>query len=710
MKVPKKEDDRPSHIRTFDFFGSGMSKVSADQYQGACVFCGKEDHFYCDDKEGLWDCKVCGRNGNPVTFLEQLMKAAQDETEPSDIAKLEASRKMPWSEMKLHDLACVAGKWLMPIKAETGRVREIRTYDYKQLIAAAGTNAQLYGAEDLKNAKPGTRVWACEGHWDRIAMTWLLRRAGLLKNQVVVAFPGAGTFKQPWRPWFKGMEIVYLFDNDEAGDRGAEKAHEHTDGISKSQKFVHWPHSLKKGYDTRDFVTERAASDPTAVIEELLKLCKAQPRTLNQLKGKDEKEEEVVDPISWPELVKAFQAKVEFSSDMEDCLALMMSICLSNDIPGDPLWMYMVAPPGAGKTMLIAALSQSPRCLLRSSVTPHCLVSGWRGDADKDPSLIPKLVGLTFVAKDFTEILTMPQMAQDEVFSTLRGAYDGSVSKTFGNGATREYKDCRFSMLAGVTHAIHASKTASLGERFLKFQFRRFTRVHAEAAVHHAIANVGNEAEMEQELCRAANAFLQKKLTPETLPHLPRDFIDRLTALVQLIALLRAQVERDIRTDQIKYRPEPEAGTRLAKQLSKLARIVAAVKDKKIVDQDDYNLVERVAFDTAYGFHADIVDAMMKEGGTCTKPDIVRHASVSSSSIHRYVEDLLLLNVLTKAGQTEPDGRGRPADLFKVTDKVAELWSRSKGIAWKSSKPTNSESASSTKRSGLRLRVPSKSA
>ena len=701
MKLNKQDDDTPAHIRTLDFFGAAMEKTSSNQFVGSCVFCGKEDHFYCDEKEGLWDCKRCGRHGNPTTFLEQLMKAAEEETEKTEIVKLEASRKLPWAEMKLHGLAYAGGRWLMPVKAETGRVRAIRTYDYKQLIYAAGLQAQLWGVERLKAAKPGTRVYVCEGEWDGIAMSWLLRRAGLLKDQIVVAVPGAGTFKKPWMFLLKDMDVIYLYDNDEAGDRGAERAAEFSEGLVRKARFVHWPHSLKKGYDTRDFIVERASTDPEAALEELLGLCKSQPRTATQLKK--DKEEEIIDPISWSELVETLKGRVEFSSDMEDCLALMMAVVLSNDIPGDPLWMYVVAPPGAGKTLLIASLATSSRCLLRSSVTPHCLVSGWRGDADKDPSLIPKLAGLTFVAKDFTEILTMPQIAQDEVFSTLRGAYDGSVSKTFGNGATREYKDCRFSMLAGVTHAIHASKTASLGERFLKFQFRKFTRSHAEAAVQLAIASVGAEAEIESALCRATSAYLQKKISSATLPKLPDVYIRRLTALVQLIALLRAQVERDPRTDQIKYRPEPEAGTRLAKQLSKLSRILAAVWELPEVDERCYSLVERVAFDTAYGFHADIVDAMMQAGGSCTRKDIAQKAHVSSSSVYRYVEDLILLKVIAKSGETQQEA-GRPADLYQVTDKVAELWARSKGKTWTaSSKQTKNSSESSTKRSGLKL-------
>src|SRR3546814_12104751 len=58
-----------------------------------------------------------------------------------------------------------------------------------------------------------------------------------------------------------------------------------------------------------------------------------------------------------------------------------------------------------------------------------------------------------------------------------------------------------------------------------------------------------------------------------------------------------------------------EAGTRLMKQLGQLARIMAWIDGKDRVDEETMHQVKRVAMDTAYGFHLEIVDAMMRMGG-----------------------------------------------------------------------------------------------
>lgn len=701
----------PDHVRTFNFYGADLKPMGA-QYQGDCVFCGKQDHFYTDKKEGMWDCKVCLRKGNHITFLEQLLDAAKEETTDEDWKKLEDSRGIPRQHMVRRELAWAGGRWLVPVRADTGRVRDLRVYDFKQLIATAGCKVQLWGADRLAKSKSGAKVWLCEGEWDGLAMEWLLYRCNQRVHEdgrtIVVAVPGAGTFKEEWFKLFAGKDVISLFDNDEAGDKGAEKVFEKLSGIAKSMRFVHWPRSEKLGYDTRDYVRASltTSADPKQVLDALEALCCPMPRTVKEDSKREKNAVGHVETIDFYELKQVFSSKIKMSIDMVDCLKIMMAVCLSNDVPGDPLWAYLVGPPGIGKTLLLSSLSETGRCLLRSTVTPASLVSGWKGEGDKDPSLIPKLKGLTFVAKDFTEILTMPQIAQDEVFSTLRGAYDGVVQKPFGNGVTREYKDCRFSMLAGVTHAIHACRNASLGERFLKFQYKKMEAEQAEAAVIAAIASIGQEVEMEKSLCDAASAFLARKVDAKTLPAIPKEFADRLLALVQLIAFLRAQVERDPRTNDVRYRPEPEAGTRLAKQLSKLAKMIALVEDKVEVDAEVYALVERVAYDTAHGFHLDVVDAMMRMGGEGTRDVMRKEADVSASTIGRYVDDLAILRIIVDTGKKTNPESGRPAVIYRITDKIAGLWARARGQSWT---PKSSKSPTSTPKLTLKRTSTSRS-
>ena len=336
-----------------------------------------------------------------------------------------------------------------------------------------------------------------------------------------------------------------------------------------------------------------------------------------------------------------------------------------------------------------------------STITPHALISGWRGADEKDPSLIPQLKGKTFIAKDFTEILDMPPFVQDEIFGTLRGAFDGTVEKFFGNGVHRSYTDCHFSMIAGVTHAINGSSKASLGERFLKFQMKEHSDHRNDEIVHAAISGVGKEKLVEHELQEAAKAFMANTTSIDELAPVPDWVIKRLTALVQLIAILRAQVERNNYSDEIKYRPTPEAGTRLAKQLIKLGHMLAIIENKKVITEEIYSLMERVAYNTANEFHLNIINIMMQTGGNCTKTDIVNEMCLPFSTISKRIDDLEILKAIQISDKMKKaiGTGGRPARVYEVTDKIAKLWKESK---WTQTKVASSDIKRSVQGHSLR--------
>jgi hypothetical protein len=322
--------------------------------------------------------------------------------------------------------------------------------------------------ESLAAARAGARVWHVEGEWDRLAMLWLLREAE--RSDIVVAVPGAGTFKADWIGAYAGKSVTAVYDADEAGDKGGIKAESKLVAVAKQLRFVQWPDSSPPGWDLRDFIVARSESGEgwaEAALEELEALSRAHPRRHEaggEGAGDDEEDPSgqlppglppLQEGMTFDELAACFDERLLLTPDMRDALKVMCAVALSTDVRTDPLWVYIVGTPGAGKTMMLQAFQGSTRCVFRSTVTAHGLVSGWK---EGDPSLIPLLSGKSFVLKDMTEVLSMPPMERDQIFATLRGAFDGSVDKSFGNGVHRVYNRLceppfeRFSMLAGVTH------------------------------------------------------------------------------------------------------------------------------------------------------------------------------------------------------------------------------------------------------------------
>src|SRR4051812_44704485 len=76
----------------FECLGVSLSESSGVNVSGDCPFCGKEDHFYVNQKTGQWDCKSCGKEGNLFTFLKMYTDMAHRETHNLDWIKLSKER------------------------------------------------------------------------------------------------------------------------------------------------------------------------------------------------------------------------------------------------------------------------------------------------------------------------------------------------------------------------------------------------------------------------------------------------------------------------------------------------------------------------------------------------------------------------------------------------------------------------------------------
>ena len=619
--------DLPQNIKPFACHGIEVEKPNnSGNWVADCPYCEKERKFFITEETGQWDCKSCGKSGNIITFLTDLSKRLKKNTTPKLFRKLSLDRgttrigdttyihKLPVSIIRDFNIGynIDTAEWCIPCITSRRTVKDLRHWHDGQMMATAGIKLQLGGEDRIIKSK---KVWICEGEWDAIWLQALLKDLNIKDG--ICWVPGASVFKDNWVKLFKDKDVICVMDADQAGDTGQERVYKKIKGVTKKLSFVNWPDQVQEGFDLRDFIIYGYAveDEPEDIIENLEGLIESRPRRVDE----DEEDEvnlkhktidDDIDPITFEELKEVFSKHISMDEDMIAALRVTMAVAMSNDIEGDPLWIYLVGPPGCGKTLLLSSMQTSARCKMVSTITPHALISGWRGADEKDPSLIPQLKGKTFIAKDFTEILDMPPFVQDEIFGTLRGAFDGTVEKFFGNGVHRSYTDCHFSMIAGVTHAINGSSKASLGERFLKFQMKEHSDHRNDEIVHAAISGVGKEKLVEHELQEAAKAFMANTTSIDELAPVPDWVIKRLTALVQLIAILRAQVERNNYSDEIKYRPTPEAGTRLAKQLIKLGHMLAIIENKKVITEEIYSLMERVAYNTANEFHLNIINIM----------------------------------------------------------------------------------------------------
>lgn len=672
-----------SRLAPFQTHGFEPVGFAGEQAYGNCIFCGKSSKFYVHQDTGQFDCKYCGLSGNVYGFLEEVIRLYGRETSRRDYIKLSRLRSLPVDAFRNWGLVYDGTRWLIPCYSDKGTVRDIRYWSplQKGIRSTKGCSVQLFGSDTLRNTSGG-RVYICEGEWDAMALHWLLDQLTTGESSVV-AVPGAATFKDQWVPWFSGRDVVLCYDNDLAGQRGSEKAYSKLKGTARSISAIHWPSSVNDGYDVRDLITQGIEADTK--VEVIFEAIQALIRTVSE-KG-DEGYISVTggaqvisvgeipeDQIpSFKQVVRKFRKHIQMSPEMEDALRIAFAVAYSIDVPGDPLWIYLIGPPGCGKTLLLMALQGSDRCVFQSSLSSHSLVSGF--NTNPDPSLLPRWNKHCAVLKDFTEIMSINIGGREEIYSTLRGAYDGHVKRSFGNGLQREYF-LNFSMVAGVTNAIHGDRQAMLGERFLKYEMFKGQKWTADAEIMAAIDGISKESEIESELMTISGQFLSRKLDVKNLPVVPMWVKARIVALSQLISCLRANVEREFGAEQrLKYKPVREVGTRLAKQLVKLGQMIAFVDAKPEIDDDVYRLMERIAFDTTIGFHLELVQAMMTNQGSMTRKELSAVTGIPPTNLSRSLDDLEALGVIEKR-RSEVVGRGRPKFDWVVATHVQELWGR----------------------------------
>jgi hypothetical protein len=343
---------------------------------------------------------------------------------------------------------------------------------------------------------------------------------------------------------------------------------------------------------------------------------------------------------------------------------------------GDPAWLFLVAPPGAGKTtMSLMGACGLPQVLPIGDISENTFLSGFYGH--RDAGLLEKLGpslqdGHTFttqgdailLAKDFTTVLSMRRDKRGVILSQLREIHDGMFKRDFGTGETKIWQG-RITVLAAVTPVLdrYYSVFSTLGERFLQV---RWHRPDSEEAGDWAIQQQEHEPEIREQSREAITPIFQQ--LPAVAPALPKEMRQRLAALAEVVAVGRTHVFRNgFGNREIEYVPEPEANTRVSKGLAALARGIAALHGRAEVAEQDLQDSFRVGLDCLPERRRRIILAAVSRE-ELNAIDIVRTVR------EREVEDLAALGILAPPGQAPTGFTGAPGRSLGLSDRMAQLF------------------------------------
>lgn len=659
-------EELKDELRIFTSHHVVLRKGNQKQVNGDCPLCGKTGHFYINPENKLWDCKVCGARGNVGQFLYQMhrqyMEYLEDPAHEYLYAKLSADRKLPISAFKAWNVGYdpVNEYYTIPVFDGTESLCDIKRYRIgKKTLSTPGTYSGLFNRLHMINAKT---VYLCEGEWDGMAMDWLLK-INKVKDACAVAVSGALTFKTQWIPYFQNKDVKCMYDHDGAGEKGALLVRDRLTGTAATLHYIQWPDNFPTGFDVRDWIKYGIrVKKPRSCYQHLIQMISKDPK-LPDIKDpehpntdeiKKEQERLPLNPDMTNEELYGVYRKWLYMPDTM-VLDIMFGTIFANRLEGDPVWLFFVAPPAGSKSELLMSLSWAEECYPLTSLTPHSLVSGTSWGPGKDPSLLPQLDRKVLVLKDFTTILSMNYAARDEIFGILRDIYDGRTEKSFGNGLKREYK-VKFGILAGVTPVIETFSTMnqSLGERFLRYRLPLDTKASEEQKILRAIKNVNNELKMRAELCQAAASIAARKNPDaEVLPQFTERYLPKVVALAQMAAWLRGVVDRDKFTQQVLYKPSSEVGTRMAKQLVKLAMGVGIFRGTRILDTYEYACIKHVAVDSCPQRVVMILAALYKAAkvedlAMLKTKEIVDRTFLPQATVLRLMEDLNLLQLVQR--------------------------------------------------------------
>lgn len=337
-----------------------------------------------------------------------------------------------------------------------------------------------------------------------------------------------------------------------------------------------------------------------------------------------------------------------FLEDEHDYIKVIFGAVIANrmDIEGmHPFWLNIVGPPSSGKSEVLESLESSDEVIPIDLININSLVSGMKkgkNTDDKEPSLLPKLEGKIMLVKDSSTFKTMNPIERNQIFSQLRKAFDGSVSKA--TGITQKMFDAKFGIFMGSTPASDSDMAldAALGQRFIIFRLKSTSNfIDKWEKVEDRIKYGGNKSKTDLKF--AADKYLLSIEKPKEIlwDSLFKKHVPHMCELLEDLRTpaIRERFSRNIEVMMDDGKNEP---IRIAKQLCSLYTSLIYITGKK---NEAINIIYRIMKDNIPPIRLNIIKLIHKNKDITIR-DMSCILKISVSSIQRSIEEMQLLNIL----------------------------------------------------------------
>jgi hypothetical protein len=346
----------------------------------------------------------------------------------------------------------------------------------------------------------------------------------------------------------------------------------------------------------------------------------------------------------------------------------------------DPIWLMIVGNPSSNKTTLADLLEPLVEVFKLDTMTSNPFSSGQR-EKENPKDLLPLLDNKCFIIKEYGTLFGRSDEMMKQLISDLVAIYDGDYAKHSPTRGTIRYK-VYFSHIGCVTPMSLSSRQKYMSAVGARFLFLRIEPLNDEEKKNSMKRIWEGEGEMSKEevskiVCSYCIQLKEKLLKGEEIIF-SDDAKQKLNNLANLTARARGIVISDrtsFKTEEGKTHYHYEATDiqveepfRALKQLKKLAKCLAIVNGKNIVEEEELQIVRKVVLSSMPVRRADILK-VFEQGQIFTAKQAAEKLDKNYRTVKRNFDELVALKVLKS-----DKGKNDLARIYALQEEFTDIF------------------------------------
>lgn len=346
---------------------------------------------------------------------------------------------------------------------------------------------------------------------------------------------------------------------------------------------------------------------------------------------------------------------------------------------GKPVWLVIIGASSGGKSQIIDPISMTGQGGKKDYIhrvddlTENTFLSGM----GEEFSLLPKIGKRGIISmSDLTVLFSRNAESRNAILSQFRRVYDGEMNKVSGKSKDSLQWKGNLGVIAGSTPSIygHFEQVSDMGERFIYYRMKDYS---PEKAVEIALNRDLFGKDLDKELCGLYDKYI--KSVVKNAAGADFELCDatkkRIGSVSMLAEKLRATSEMDWKEEHMKRLPSVAYPSRVAIQLSVLAKGLAAMKHYEEghtkLGEEELRIIDWCAYSLANEEKRAVLDVLVKQDydHKLNTSDIAAVVGLGNSPVKNILQNLASAGVLERSN-TSVSGSLSESYYWKIKEKA----------------------------------------